>query len=190
MDNSQQQTVYTGPSPSIGTTNQQEPVIDVRNPKRTRLIVLTVIIVVIAAIATGYFLFARNTTGPFAERSESAEWTEYVSENGFAFSFPSTFQTSEVPEGFLLTGEDELLFKVGDMGENPLLLVVGESQEQETFTVDSRAGYKVSREDGIYYYFPLFNNNYLEIEVKGEVDVGEEIVSSLKFIAPQSAAIN
>ena len=179
MDEQTAGQVYSGPQ-------QVTPTAVGPRPRRVMLIVAT-LAVILLAVATGYFLFIRNIQSPSATKSEtSPERVEYANSNGFSFSYPENLTLSETAEGAVLTGEQELSFVIKELTQS-LRSTVGNNEEPETFTADARVGYKIARDGTEYYYFPLFGDKYLEIVSKG---ANEEILSSLKFVAPQNASVN
>lgn len=149
------------------------------------------VVVILLAIATGHFLFTRNNRGDFDGNSTLEEWSEYTHEDGFSLSYPVSMELSQEENGITLSGDGEMSFVVGKLNGGPLRSVVValansfgiESESLETFTVNSRTGYKLTHNGVVYYYFPLFDDNYLEVADKGE-NKKEEVVMSLKFIAP------
>ncbi len=203
MDNQiSAQTVYKGES----TQEKPQPGPELRSEgsgqKRKIFVVFSVIATILLAVATGYFLFINNIRNNFVSQSRQEvadeSWINYKNKNGFEVSYPKNMQFSETTEGASLADEGELSFIVGKLEEESLRAVINElaanfnidtGDSPETFTVDSRTGYKLSHEGVTYYYFPLFNDFYLEIANKGEGKT-EEIISRLKFVAPQSASIN
>lgn len=154
-------------------------------------IILGSILVIILAIATGYFLFIRNIQSNFGAETDNEEWSEHASEEGYNLVYPASMELSQDENGITLSGDGEISFVVGELEGEPLRAVVVELTDNfgveqdslETFTADSRTGYKLTHNGVVYYYFPLFNDNYLEVADKGE-NKKEEVVSRLKFIAP------
>lgn len=175
--------VYSGPAP-----REPEPVAAPAPRRRPALVVFLVVLVVFLAVATGYFLFIRNIEGRKTEAQpieNLSEWVEYVNADGFKLAYPLNLELVETADGVTLTGNGEIAFHIRELSGS-LKASVG-SEDPETYTANSRTGYKVSQNGVTTYFFPLFGNKYLEIVTNGE---SEEIISKLEFVAPESASAN
>lgn len=185
----------TQPSVSTG----EESVTSMRRFPFTKKTILVVVALVSLVALGSIYLVAQNKAQPKETEStqSSTEWTTYQNPNGFSITYPKTTNLEANEKGFVLNGDVSMAFLVGDAKDQSLLEVVSaiaknfginaEDGTLETVSVDSRTGYILEYNNARYYYFPLMDDLYLELEdKKQENELDQEILAKLKFTPPQT----
>lgn len=151
--------------------------------------------VILAGVVVSYYLFSQTRKSEAIDKStgQAAKLVEYNSPEGFSFSYPSGHELIESGQGIVISGESEIVMKVGTLNDLSLRDVALSSAKEpnapdpETVTINSRTGYKVAGESGSIFYFPLVNDKFLEITARGFEGAGNDVLSSLRFTAPRAS---
>jgi len=188
MEQNTQGEVYSGSgfqNARFVSQNCNSTLVRGKKKKFSTLNLFLIFVIILASIASGYFLAKdRKNNNTFSDK-----WLEFSSDKGFTFSYPQSFKITSSENNIFLSGTHELVLKT-EKTKGKSLLEITAFKEPETLTVDGRAGYKVNMEDVVYYFFPLFGEDYLKVESKGDGRISDDIVSSIRFAGPFRALVN
>ncbi len=178
----QAQDVAEPVAPSVGPV---EPVVVKPKSKQPLIFGIVSLVLIVALVAALVVTRNRPETTEADATSGEAVWTEYKNPNGFSFKYPNNLNfTSETGE-LVLPGDKKAAFTV-KQSVGPLSATATQTGLVQSFyTVDSRTGFKLEDGPVTHYLFPLTGNNYLEVKIDESSELVEEIVTGIKFVAPE-----
>ena len=188
MEQNTQGEVYSGPgfqSAQFVDQNYNSASVDEKKKRFSPLKPFLIFVIILVSIASGYFLVKGGKTN----NALPDKWLEFSSDKGFTVSYPQSFKITSSDNNIFLSGAQEIILKIEKMKGKSLLEITA-VKDPETLTVDGRVGYKVNMEGTVYYYFPLFDEDYLKVESRGNGTISDDIVSSIRFVGPSSASVN
>lgn len=158
---------------------------------RKRLFLIAGLALAVVTLLIGAYLIIsrRGATTATTEEQEA----NYINPGGFEFTYPEGVGVVEEGSEVNLSGSTQMAFLVKPI-EEPLQATVDEiatnfkleksAPQYSQQTVNSRVGFLLLYEGKEYHYFPLYGDKYLEIVMNEDDQVGKEVLSTLKFVAP------
>lgn len=136
---------------------------------------------------------AADNIGGENRLTNSPDWVEYASIQGFGFSYPTELTVKETERGVSInkkdTSEGVYILSVTSVTGSLKEIVNTKNKESnggevQVINVGIHSGYMYKTTNANYYYFPLGTNNYLSIIANKPQEVGEEDV--VRFISSLS----